>query len=565
MILILITIFMLNAGLVYAQPFEQWHNLYRGALRDVSREVIQTPDGGYALAGTADFGEPPREDFYLVRTDENGDTLWTKYYGGNDPDKCYDLIQVENGDFMLVGTTDSYGQDGSGLIIRTDDEGDVVWERAYYDTEIFDTIIPITDDRYALIGVTHHGWDAHFVIINEDGEEQFSERYGGNGAEFGRGLVQTVDNGFLLSINSTSYGNGSYDCYLVRLNSDFEIEWTGIYGGEENDGSHCMIKTLDGGYALAGYSHSFTEEGDEDYYIVKIDENGEEQWSGTYGYIRDDICWKIIQLENGDFILAGEWDSEDESDQVGLIRLNSEGELIWDEYYWRRCKTYSMIQTLDGGYALAGQQSDRDFFLLKLSTDMIVWLPLPDSSFVEDSSLIYDIEYFYDYFIPSAYQDSMLVFSVADGEHIQGEFEDEQLIITAEEDWFGLDSLMLTIAEADSEENCDSTWLRLTVHEDNYVIDPSASDLPYMFTLFNAYPNPFNSSTTIKYNLPFSTNVSLGVYDPSGRKINTMIEGYRQAGIHNATFTAAGLSSGLYFVRLEAGGFCSIKKLILMR
>jgi hypothetical protein len=560
-------ILLLQAFALEAQPAIQWFHQYDKLHVDRCFEVIQIPDGGYALAGYHNFLEPPREDFYLVRTDENGDTLWTRYYGGNNPDECYDIIQTENGDFLLAGTTESYGQDGSGLIIRTDNEGNVIWTQVNHDAELFDDINHVSEDRFALIGVTHTGWDAYFSIIDEDGEELFSERYGGNGAEFGRDVVQTTDDGFLLAISSTSFGDGSWDYYLVKLDAEYEVEWTQVFGGEGLDACKSICKTLDGCYVIAGYSNSFN--GNYDYYLVKIDENGEEIWSRTIGTRYPEVCRKVIQLENGDLVLAGNGDRDEAMGRCYVVRTDDQGEVIWEGVYWSQCECNSLIQTFDGGYAIAGKRNN-DYFMIKLTTDIIAWLSLPDSSFMENTPLAYPTAYFLDYLIPDVYRDSALTFSVIDSGHISGEFTGDSLFITPQEDWYGLDSLILTVAEADSEANCDSTWLRLTVTENTSTPSLDESQIPAEFFLSDASPNPFNSTADIRFGLPSNSLVTLVIYDLTGQKIRELTNEPLQAGYHTSIWdgrneTGIPVSSGLYFYRINAGTFTQVKKMSMIK
>ncbi len=96
-------------------------------------------------------------------------------------------------------------------------------------------------------------------------------------------------------------------------------------------------------------------------------------------------------------------------------------------------------------------------------------------------------------------------------------------------------------------------------------IDDLIISMPIEFSLFPAYPNPFNSTTTITYALPTPGNVSLQVYNPIGQRITTLFEGHRQAGTYSTDLIANNLSSGLYFVRLEAVGQFSQQKLLLIR
>ncbi len=108
-------------------------------------------------------------------------------------------------------------------------------------------------------------------------------------------------------------------------------------------------------------------------------------------------------------------------------------------------------------------------------------------------------------------------------------------------------------------------WVVKTGEDPVSVPDQKNAPVPKNFTFLQSYPNPFNSTTTIKYSLPFPTHVSLGVYDPLGRQIGTLCEGYKQVGIHTTNLNATDLPSGLYFIRLESSGQVQLRKIILLK
>ena len=89
--------------------------------------------------------------------------------------------------------------------------------------------------------------------------------------------------------------------------------------------------------------------------------------------------------------------------------------------------------------------------------------------------------------------------------------------------------------------------------------------VPSDYYLSEAYPKPFNSTTTIRYGLPIPSHVSLQIYNPFGQRIGTLFEGYQYPGFHTTTMPAANLPSGLYFVRLEAAGELFTQKVMLVR
>jgi len=88
---------------------------------------------------------------------------------------------------------------------------------------------------------------------------------------------------------------------------------------------------------------------------------------------------------------------------------------------------------------------------------------------------------------------------------------------------------------------------------------------PRTFSLEQNYPNPFNPSTTITYELPMSSEVQLSVYDMLGCELSVLVNESRDAGVHEAKFDASGFSSGVYFYRLRAGDFVSMKQMLILK
>jgi len=88
---------------------------------------------------------------------------------------------------------------------------------------------------------------------------------------------------------------------------------------------------------------------------------------------------------------------------------------------------------------------------------------------------------------------------------------------------------------------------------------------PKMFALGQNYPNPFNPTTTIQYQIPIASNVSLKVYDMLGRDVAVLVNENKIAGYYTSTFDARNMPSGIYFYKMNAGNYSTVKKLILMK
>ncbi len=217
---------------------------------------------------------------------------------------------------------------------------------------------------------------------------------------------------------------------------------------------------------------------------------------------------------------------------------------------------------------LAGQSNVNgleDGYLVKTGMDMLLWLSLPDTGFVENDSLVYALDYFRSYTSPRVGIDSLLQFTVRDVEHVHGEIEDGWLTITADPDWFGSDSLLLTVTEVANEDNNASTYLRTTVREYEDVTEPLLSNSPKQFKLLNPYPNPFNSSTTIQYQLPESSQVDMQIVDIQGRRIVDLVKGRINAGYHTAVWDGSNAPSGIYYCWIKTDDNSQCVKLVLLR
>ena len=98
-----------------------------------------------------------------------------------------------------------------------------------------------------------------------------------------------------------------------------------------------------------------------------------------------------------------------------------------------------------------------------------------------------------------------------------------------------------------------------------YVLSDENNDMPLTYSLSNAYPNPFNPTTTINYNIGFEGHVSITVYDLSGRVVDNLVDGYKNEGNHEVTWSADMHPSGVYFVRLNVNGYTDTQKLMLIK
>jgi len=368
----------------------QWNRTYGGSAHDGARSVIQTADGGFALAVYTEYivqGFYTGTDTWLVKTDLSGEPQWNRTYGG--ADKTLAVIQTVDGGFALAGYTESYEVGFKDvLLVKTDAYGMIQWNRTFGSPtdDWAEAIIQTTDGGFALIGITisyRAVLDAWLVKTDTDGYSQWILTYGSPAYDWAEAIIQTVDGGFVFAGYSESDEAGYYkntDAWLVKTDLRGVPQWNRTYGGSGNDEVFAVIQTTDGGFALVGSTSSYGA-GSDDFWLVKTDPRGIMQWNRTYGGTTRDGARSVIQTADGGFALAGYTESyEDGFKDVWLVKTDANGMIQWNCTCGGPADDWAstVIQTADGGFVLAGHTSSygagySDAWLVKL-------VPIPETT-----------------------------------------------------------------------------------------------------------------------------------------------------------------------------------------
>ncbi len=292
----------------------EWNKTYGGIGGEEAYALIQTSDGGFALAGYTQSIGAGLLDMWLVKTDTDGNVEWDQTYGGTGSEIAYALIQTSDGGFALAGYTQSIGTGLRGIwLVKTDNDGNVEWDQTYDDNFYSDQVNPLiqtSDGGFAMIHdegimkIDVNGtmeWNQIFngmiptsIIQTADGGFAMVDRSmilklvktDGNGTmEWFRtyerqrirhrtlvwsdDLIQTADEGFLISASTSSFGAGGSDMWLVKTDFNGTEQWNQTYGGVGSEYVHALIQTVDGGYALVGSTNSLGA-GGFDMWLVKL-------------------------------------------------------------------------------------------------------------------------------------------------------------------------------------------------------------------------------------------------------------------------------------------------------
>ncbi|HEX8517753.1 MAG TPA: T9SS type A sorting domain-containing protein [Bacteroidia bacterium] len=265
----------------------QWKKTIGGWADDEAHKLLKTPDGGFIITGkTKSAGSGSNDDVFIIKTDSDGNVVWSKTYGGSMNESGHDIIPTNDGGYVVAGETDNSGNLDM-YIIKIDFQGNYQWSKAFGGPQA-DRAHDILEDNSGFLitgetgGFNTSNRDVYLVKTDFNGSEMWSKAIAGTNNEIGRSSVITSDGGYAITGATTSFGSGMSDVFLVKTDSIGAIEWQKSYGGEYHDEAYELQLTEDGGFVLVGETSSF-DDLDQDLYILKMDSSGGLEWSYSYG------------------------------------------------------------------------------------------------------------------------------------------------------------------------------------------------------------------------------------------------------------------------------------------
>ncbi len=367
----------------YTQPPDSlWSRTFGGSNVDIANGIQQTSDGGYILAGYTESFGAVNGDFWLVKTDANGDSLWSRTFGGSLEDRCESVRHTSDGGYILAGRTASFGAgDFDSWLVKTDENGDSLWSRTFggSSSDVCKSIQQTSDGGYILGGLT---WSSgaglsDFWLVKTDaiGDSLWSRTFGGSSYDICYSALQTSDGGYILAGLTDSFGAGLYDFWLVKTDQNGDSLWSRTFGGYHQERCFSVQQTPDGGYILAGltYSFGFGTPSHCQLWLIKTDSLGSQLWTRTYGGIYTESGYSVQQTSDGGYMLAGHTRSFGAGlYDFWLVKTNSDGDSLWTRTFGGIDLDYctSAQQTSDGGYILAGRTEsfgagNYDFWLVR--------------------------------------------------------------------------------------------------------------------------------------------------------------------------------------------------------
>ncbi|SDG36681.1 Por secretion system C-terminal sorting domain-containing protein [Dyadobacter soli] len=438
--LALLLLFISSRSFILAQPpAKLWDKTIGGNGDEYQVKVIQTSDGGYMVAGSSpsnasgDKSENSKGnlDYWIIKLNDSGVKQWDKTIGGNGADFLSDIRQTFDGGYILAGTSQSglSGDKSKGSlspdawIVKLSASGSIEWDNTLggNDGDNVKEIRQTADGGYIFISDSFSGlsgdktepsrgsFDLWVVKLNVNGSKAWDRTYGGSDYEMNGSLSLTADGGYIIggmsgsgiSGDKTQANFGQPDYWILKLSSSGVKEWDRTFGGDNSDFFRRIVQTPSGDYLAAGDSYSGISgnksadnqgPSSRDFWVVKIDGNGNKIWDKAYGRGGQyDEFTSLATTSDGGFVLGG-WSlaldpKEDFDFDYWLTKLSPDGAYQWDKTFAgpKQDVLYSVVPTSDRGYIIGGHSysgagpdksennnGDGDFWIIRLATD-----PLP--------------------------------------------------------------------------------------------------------------------------------------------------------------------------------------------
>jgi len=396
-VLLVVIIQILFFSFLFSQtePDSLWFNTYGGENFDSAFSVTQTSDANYVFVGSTDSFGNGYSDIYLVKTDENGNELWSKTFGGIDHDGAGSVAETTDSGLILFGGTNSFGVEQSALyLIKTDSNGDSLWTQVInlpdYDYARFNYGIQISDGGYVIVGngipETSTADDIFLLKTDENGNLLWTRNIGGSindSWDLGKCVQQTNDNGFIIAGSTGAPDQSPGNVYLIKTNALGNTLWTKQFNGNGNSHGNYIQQTNDSGFIITGYVEYYGVTSD--IYLIRTNGIGDTLWTSKIGGQSDCMGFCVKQTTDEGFVVAGsihDWCS-DETYKAYILKTNSYGDSMWSQSYGcDLAVANSIITTDEDEYIIAGNTNSyssplqTDAFLLKLgyetSTDEVI-------------------------------------------------------------------------------------------------------------------------------------------------------------------------------------------------
>jgi hypothetical protein len=304
-------------------------------------------------------------------------------------DYLYGAVETADGGHMLIGSTCSYGAGYSDFwLVKVDAHGNMIWNKTYGGpyTDVGCSMLATSDGNYLLFGYTaisnatgmEECTDGWIIKVDADGNRLWDKTYGlPADADYPLGGRPTADGGYVVA--GATYPNTATTevAWLFKIDAEGNEQWSKTYGNTGTDCFWGMVGASDGGYTLTGQT---VVDGSDEVWLLKVDENGNMLWSKTYGGSGSELGFCIINAPDGGYMVSGTTSSFGAGkNDMWFLKFDANGRMQWNQTYGGAEDDYGYVstQTPDGGYAVVGSTmsfgaGSGDFWLIKTDANGVM-------------------------------------------------------------------------------------------------------------------------------------------------------------------------------------------------
>ena len=336
--------------------------------------ILQNADSSYVVLGGTNTYGAGNQDIYLIKLNQNGDTLWTKTFGTNKNEGGITIAPDTNGagGYVISGWIyDSIVGSDIVCLVNISADGTLNWVKTYLKNASYGRYIQQTmDGGFLITGEAHtdssYNYSALIIKTDKKGNPQWQKT-------LGNGFTNYIANGYCSAqdslgnfyITGANQGlNSGGDVCVIKLATDGSIIWAKTYGGNNSEQGRFIYATDDGNFLVFGDVFPCSGTNTSGFYLLKITSLGDTLWTKTYHSYFDFLLGTFIMKSNdGGYILSG-WAYEQSSSRAILIKIDSVGTPLWSKYYLNEdinpngiIILGNVLNSSDGGYISCGSYS----------------------------------------------------------------------------------------------------------------------------------------------------------------------------------------------------------------
>lgn len=378
--LLFLSFFIVSFGLAQQEYFPEWKAIQGSKGDDEALSIIETADKGLLCVGYSKHDVSGTADAWVIKFTSDGQKAWEKYYGEQGHDFANAVIETSYNELLVVGkTTRPDSKDAQIWIMKLDQSGELLWQQTIGDRDYDEatSVVETYDKGFVVSAISRQEnrlSDFRVIKFERSGKILWDKRFGGTADDEARSIVEAENHDLVVAGSSKSFNdNGDYDFYVVRLDSGGGLVWDKSYGGLGHDKAENIIETGNSDLVVVGKNGSRVPDATMAW-LIRLDAEGNKLWGRSFGRGESDGISQVCETKDEKIIAAGSTMRTENGFDVQIIALTPDGKVYWNETYGgvRFDEAHSIIESSDqkivfAGYSRSFSEKQSEVFVAKLT------------------------------------------------------------------------------------------------------------------------------------------------------------------------------------------------------